>query len=651
MNMRIPISWLKEYVKIPDDLSVLTDRLTMAGHMLDKVDRINGDDVIDLELRGNRADCYSILGIARETSALFNTSIKKLQIDNSHKLCKKITGVDLSVASKYLKRVMMVKLGNVRISASPKWLTDKLNKFGIPSVNNVVDLTNFVMVETGQPMHAFDFDRIGSNLFIRLAKESEKITTFQDKELTLTDDDLVWTNKNSVISVAGAIGGKKHSITGESKNILLESASYDQANIRRTTHKHNLLTDAGTRHEKKLDPNLVEDGIRRFLYLFNKEGWGIIQSDIFDYYPNPVSSKKLKLDLKYLNDMAGFPIDKKDALDVFRRLGFETVSQSRQFVEVLPPTIRTDIESQEDLIEEVLRIVGYDKIPLNTLSLSIPDDATPFYIKQEQLLKNTFSCLGFDEIISLPFVNWEAQKINNTLTALSNPVIVINRPSPEIEELRMTMLPNLLNVAQKIINERGECIQLFEIGKIYYQKEKDYIEKRAAGIVYWNKENQGYQKFKGVLDSLFSLLKLDYVEYRNIDISYLFNSYQIKYGNKVIGCGGEINEIYFVELYLDMLPDNSHKIALKLWPKNPPQIEDLTIEIHSGTEVGEVMQVIKSASNLVSELGLKDRFKNSYTFKVSYQDPDKTLTDLDVKKIRNIILSKLKNRYGIVLKK
>jgi len=553
------------------------------------------------------------------------------------------------IASKYVRRVMMVKIGDVKISASPKWLKDKLEKYGIASVNNVVDLTNFVMVETGQPMHAFDSDMIGSNLSIRLAKKGEKMTTFQDKELILTGDDLVWANKNSVLSVAGAIGGKKHSISEKSKNILLEAASYDQANIRRTTHKHNLLTDAGTRHEKKLDPNLVEEGIRRFLYLFNKEGWGKVQSDIFNYYPNPVKAKIFKLDLGFLNDLAGFQIDGKDVLDVFTRLGFEIVVNNRQFIEVLSPSIRTDIESQEDLIEEVLRIIGYDKIPNSTLSLSIPDDVTPFYIKREQLLKNIFSSLGFDEIISLPFVSREAQKINNTLTELSNPVTVINRPSPEIEELRMTLLPNLLNAAQKIINERGEYIRLFEIGKIYYQKEKDYIEKRTAGIVYWNKENQGYQKFKGILDSLFSLLKMYDVEYRNSDISYLTNSYQIKYENQVIGCGGEMNGIYFVELYLDSLPDNSHQISIKLWPKNPPQIEDMTIKIPPGTEVGNVMRIIKSVDEQVDEIDLKDRFKDSYTFRISYQNTHKTLNDGEVAKIRSSISRALKKKLGITI--
>ena len=649
--MRIPLNWLRQYVKLPDNQVKLTDGLTFIGHMLDRKDSINGNIVIDLELRGNRADCYSILGIAREVSALFKTPVKIPDIDTNITTSHIVKGINLETKSKYVQRVMMVKIDNVLVTKSPEWLKESLKEYGIQSINNIVDLTNFVMVETGQPMHAFDLSKIGTFLEIRLAKKDEKITTFLDQEITLTNDDLVWANEDSVLSVAGAIGGKHHSITENTVNVLLEAASYNQSNIRRTIHRHNLLTDAGIRHEKELDPNLVEFGIKRFIYLLNKNGWGKIKEGIFDYYPKPVKPWRLSLSYKYLETIIGFEIEKKSVKEILERLNFKIVKEDQEEISLLCPTYRTDVTQEEDLIEEVLRIYGYENIPSKTLSLEIPKNITPLYITQEIEIKNAMLSLGFDEVISIPFVKPKLQKYNKYLTDAFYPLAVINRPSPDLEEMRMTTTPNIIDFVKKIINERGSEARIFEVGKIYYQKDNKFIEQRVLGIGFWAKSKGDYHKFRGYLDSLLKLQKIANAELVLKEISLIKNSYYINLNRKIIGAGGQINDIHFVEIYLDAILGKSSKSKVNLWPKYPPQIEDLTVEIPKRVGVGKVISLIKSSDKLISYIELKDVYQQNYTFRIYYQHPSKTMSDNEVKIIRNKITTTLKDKFGIILKK
>jgi len=648
--MRIPVNWLKEYVKVPDNLSELTGKLTMAGHMLDKLDKVNNDVIVDLELRGNRADCYSILGIAREVSALFNTPLNYPKIyQKSHKVLQ-LNEVGLKVTSDYLQRVIMIIIRDIKLTQSPNWLKERLEEYGIPAINNIVDLSNYVMLETGQPMHTFDLDRVGKNLTIRLATKGEQMTTFLGETISLTNDDLVWANEKDILSIAGVIGGKLHSISNETKNVLLESASYDQANIRRSVHRHKLLTDAGIRHEKELDPNLVEFGIYRFLELIKENKWGKIENKILDYYPSLTRPWNLNLNFGYLNTLSGRVIEPKKVIEILKRLSFKIIKENSKDLEVECPTYRTDVKSEEDLIEEVLRIDGYDKIPEKILSVEIPKNITPNFINQEQNIKNNLVSLGFDEIISLPFVRQENLRLNKYLfEKITLPVRVVNPPSPDIEEMRMTLFPNLSDFTRKIINERGDEVRLFEVGKIYFKNKKNYIEERKAGICYWSKNKESYFKFKGFLEAFFTKISIVGAIFIEMDSPIFLNSYKISLYGKIVGIGGEIDNIYYAEIDLDKILKDISAPQVTLWPKYPPQIEDITLVVPERTKIGEVIQSIKSVDNNVSEVELIDIYKDSHTFKIWYQDPKKTLDNEEVEKIRVKIVKILSNK-GLKIK-
>lgn len=646
--MKIPLNWLKEYVKLPRSDAELTDKLTMVGHMLDKKEVVNGEMVIDLELRGNRADCYSILGIAREVSALYKTPLKYPSLLQKMNIVKSLPGCNLTVNTPLVKRVMMVKIKDVKITSSPEWITDRLKAYGIDPINNIVDLTNYVMIETGEPLHAFDSDKIGENLEIRLALNNEKITTFQDINLTLTSDDLVWAGEDGILSVAGAIGGKYHSIAEDTKNILLEAASYDRANIRRTVHRHNLLTDAGIRHEKELDPNLVEIAVSRFIYLIKENSWGKVEESVYDYYPKKVMPWKIKVNLGKIKSLGGIDIKIAEIKSIFKAFAFKLIASNKTFVEVEIPTYRTDVVLEEDVIEEILRIYGYDNIPVKTLSLEIPAVVTPKFIDQELRLKGHMIALGFNEVISSTFVKEKLLNLNLLLDeGIAKSVKLSNPPSPDNKFLRMSLLPNLYEFVEKIINERGVRASLFEVGKIYFNSKGKYLERRKLGIIDWKKDDSGFAKFKGVIDGLFLKNNIKDISYSGIPLNVGINqTFSIAVDKKIIGYGGKLKDIYFCEIDLDLILEKGKPDNVSLWPKYPPQIEDHNFTFPEKTKIGEVIKAIMMVDPVIESVDLLDIYKNVYTFRFLYQDPNKTLTDTEVEGIRNKILAKVKEKFG-----
>jgi phenylalanyl-tRNA synthetase beta chain len=643
--MKIPLNWLGEFVTLPKKVSSLTDALTMAGHMFDKK-IVKGDQtVIDLELRGNRADCYSVYGIAREVGALFATRVKPLAEEKLNIV--KGLDVNLRIDTPLVRRAMITKISNVKIIKSPKWLSERLELYGMESVNNIVDLTNYVMIETGEPMHAFDLDKIGTDLEIRLAHDGELITTFQESKLTLTKDDLVWAKSGEVLSVAGAIGEKFHSISDSTKNILLEAACYDRANIRRSVYRHNLLTEAGIRHEKDLDPNMVEEAIGRFLYFIKKYNWGEFDADTLDYYPNKVVPWKIKLNLNHLYELGGVFIEIPQVKRILESLNFEVLKGGKDVIEVLVPTYRTDVTLPEDLIEEVLRIIGYDKIPTKVLSLEISKNITPGYITQEESFRMNASSVGFSEAITNSFVKEKLLKLNVHPNKVDSKIVsLVNPPSPDNEYLRISLAPNLIELVKKAIYERVEEVGLFEVGKVYFKEKGKYQERRKIGFAFYQDSDDSFRNFKSLLTGFFEKSNIKTPDFLNEGLLLpLLNTYHLILDGKEVGFGGKLDDVYFAEVDLDLLLGEEKRYGTTLWPKYPPQIEDITLNFPPKTLLGEVIKIFTSHSQVV-RCELTGVYNDSSTFRIWYQDPDKTLTDKEVENVRSKILSTLKEKFG-----
>lgn len=653
--MRIPINWLKDYVELPFNIRELGERLTMVGHMFDKVEKNNNETIIDLELRGNRADCYSIIGIAREISAIYEKPLLLPKIFKTRlKKVENLKEIKLKIKSELVKRLMMVVIRDVKNAPSPDWMKDRLKAYGIPSINNIVDTTNYVMVETGEPMHAFDLDSLGKEIEIRLAKPGETLTTFEGTKLTFTKEDLIFANKKSPLSVAGAIGGKDFSINSLTKSILVEAANYERANIRRTCRRHNLMTEAGLRHEKELDPNLVFFAMLRFLELIKENNCGTIEPEILDFYPEPRKEITLSLNYENLEKIGGLKIDRQVAKKIIESLYFSIKKEDLNQIIVSVPTFRTDVVEEADLIEEVLRIYGYEKIPAQTLALEIPNEVTLPEIRQEERFRNSLVPLGFDEVISSAFV-YEKDKHSNLSIDNSkdlDPVLVTNPPSPDFEMMRISLLPNLLAFTKKVGDERGERAQFFEIGKIYFKDKKNYLEKRKLGIIYWQKEKINFFDFKGYLEALLSTLGIknfDFKESKNP--VFIEHQFEISISNSVFAYGGKAkNDNYFVEIDLDSLLGQEQVIMASFWPKFPPIIEDLSFEIINKTPIRNIIDIIFKTSSVVKNIQLISSFGSTSTLRIVYSSPHKTLSEIEVKQIREKYLKTIYDKFNISIR-
>jgi len=653
--MKIPLNWLKAYVKLPKDLNLLTDKLTLAGHMLDKIERIDGETVIDLELRGNRADCYSILGIAREVEALFGFPVKSPPLYSKLKQTPQLKECQIKIKSAKVKRAMAVVIKKVKITTSPPWLQKRLKAYGLSSINNLVDLTNYVMVETGEPMHAFDLALAAPEITIRMAKKNEEMITFEGAKIKTTPDDLVWAKNKQLLSIAGAIGSKNHSILPTTKNILVEAANYHQANIRRTCRRHNLMTEAGIRHEKNLDSNLVDQAIKRFCYLVKANNWGGIEPFFFDYYPQVQKETIINLSYSNLEALGGVKIKPKTVKKISQALKFKIKKETTQGLELSIPTYRTDIKQEADLIEEILRIYGYDQIPAKILSLEIPAITTPPRIKQEEKIKKILIGLGFDEIISTSFVS-EKYKIFNFPIDEPDflPVTITNPPSADFKEMQLSLLPNLLEISQKLIDRGGQRAQFFEVGKVYYQKNQKFLEKRKLGLSFWqpDKNKKNFLIFKGQLEAFFKSLNFEEIIFKeNQDELFAEFAFDIFLKKKKLASGGLVDsKVFFAQIDLEKILKLERTGSIQLWPKFPARSEDLTFVLMPKTRVGELIQMIQKTSPLIKKVEMIDAYQKTRTFRLVYQSLKKTLTSQEVEKIRKKVIEKAAKKFGAKLK-
>ena len=412
--MKVPIKWIKEYIDLPDDLKVFTDKMSMIGHLLDKIEKTDTDTVVDLELRGNRADCYGVLGLAREYHAAAGGRFDIPHINMLPQIEYEV--IKVTVDTSMVKRFYSCVIKGLVIKPSPDWMQERLKNYGIEPINNLIDITNYVMIETAKPMHAFDLDKLDDKeLVIKQAEDGDTIETFDGSQLKLTKEDTIYADKNGTpLGVSGIIGGKNSGISAEkhnsTTNILLECAAYDRVAIRRSMFRHNIQTDAGLRHSHELHPSLCDYALARAVDLYmqfaaddNTEINGIA-----DYYPNPDSQKVINFDPKETRRLGGIEIPVKEQSEILNRLEFateETIDENNHENDSLivsVPLFRTDILESADLVEEVLRIFGYENIPSKTLSSVIPDPVTQKELIIEEKSRDLLTALGLNEVITVP---------------------------------------------------------------------------------------------------------------------------------------------------------------------------------------------------------------------------------------------------------
>lgn len=621
------------------------------------------DQVIDFELTANRGDLLSILGMAYEVGAIYDKKVK--DIDLSHKENKEnINDIfKVKVNTENCSIFLAKKVKNVVIKESPDFIKSRLIASGIRPINNVVDISNYVMLETGQPLHFYDADCLKDCLEVRMANEGEKLTTLDGIERDLKAEDIVISDGEKAIGLAGVMGGLETEITDKSKNIIIESAIFDSVKVRRTSNAI-LRSEASNRFEKGLDPNRTFMAIERACHLLEKYASGEVVGDIAKYDTTEKEDKIINITAENINNILGMTISEKEILDVFRRLGFKATVKDGVIV-VSVPRRRLDISIKEDLIEEVGRIYGVNNIK-GKLPNILPKMGS--YDKCTRQIRNKMVDLGLNETLSYVLVPEADAKM---FTKDDYETVKLLAPlSEDKNTLRHSLLVALYKIYEYNKARNNKDVSIFEIGKAFQKKDEEYTEtKKLAALMsgeYYlglDKKKVDFYVIKGVAEEI-----LDYLGYngrysfvRNLektpDELHPGQSAVISVNNDIVGIIGKIHpkvekdDVYVLEIDLDrLLSKRVGKMKYKEISKFPNIKKDLSIVVDKKISAQEIgMKIKKLAGSLLESSEVFDVYtgtgieedKKSISFALTFGKGDRTLTDDEINEVMDKIIAGL----------
>jgi len=657
MDILIPDKWLREFLKTKATPRQIANCLSLCGPSVERLNKSQYGPVYLIEVTTNRVDSVSVYGIAREVAAIlprFNIKvslhpIKPINLDLNKKVKYLKAGVDHNLCARFTA----VLIKNVSIKTSPDWMKERLMAVGVRPLNNVIDISNYIMHEIGQPVHTFDYDKIaGHRMILRPARNAshsdagggEKITTLDGKTFTLPGGDIVIEDGSGrLIDLAGIMGGENSAVDENTKNVLLFVQTYNPMSIRRTSMSLAHRTEAAVLFEKGPDPELVTIGISRGIELFTKLTGGKPEKKILDLYPNPYKAKKVEVDIDFITERLGVLLSKGEISKTLKALGFETTWKGKKLTTSVPSWRANDIDIPEDIVEEVGRIYGYHNLPSELMTGRLPQSLSNspfnFEIKVKRFLKGA----GGFEVYTSSLVSKDSLNPKVALR-LKNPL------GPETEYLRMSLAPSLIEAASQNSGEK-ESFHLFEMANIYIPRKGNLPDEEMylAGIF----SNYSYRQAKGVIESLLEELNVKYF-FEPEDSQHFIPSQRLvikSKGNEIGQFGVLENGKIYYEFYVEKLRNVSAEIgSYKPIPKYPAQIEDITLNLPPKTKVGEVMAEISNFKFQISNVELTGIYKDSYTFRIWYQDPTKTLTDKEVEGVRNKLLKNLKEKFGATLR-
>ena len=659
-----------------------------------------GDVILDIEITPNRPDCLSVLGIAREIAAITNLPIKEPEISylqsetqTQDKVNIKIRDTDL--CTRYSATIVEgLKVGN-----SPKWLVEALLKSGHNSINNVVDVTNFVMLEFGQPLHAFDFNKLtNSEINIRRAKDEEKIDALNDENLELSSSMLTISDAEKPIALAGIIGGKHSAVSDDTTSILIESANFNAVNVRTTVNDLGVATDASYRFERSPSVDIVPIALQRATKLILEVAGGTAMKGFVDIYPEKKVKNKIVLTSGKIRKVLGISIDKDDVADTLNSLGFKVIElegsatkEGDYQLDITVPYWRSDISIQEDLIEEIARIIGYEKIPPVMLKTSIPE-FNPDLNPPKFMLKELIASLGMTEIISYPLTDLEALKLVDTSLDENYVIKTTNPMNSEMQYMRTSLIPSVLRtLSQNIKNSRGKPIRLFEMGRVYRYFSGQDCEKlpkeneKIVGVLCGPRNHESwlasggdvdFYDGKGILEVLFKklALKVNWIASKNkitkeeAAADLIWEHPLNTENNQILGmCGAlkkEVTDFFDIDSQVILFEIDADLISSSIGLKKsdysqinrfPSSERDVSLIFDKSITSADIVNMI-SLHKLVEKVIPVDVYageeikqeKKSVTYRIIYRADDKTLTGEQVQKAQNSILKNLKEELGVV---
>lgn len=665
-------------------IMVLDEKLE-AGKSI--TEALNLSDVIlEIAITPNRPDALSHIGVARDLAALFDGEIKIPEIklneigDEVNNLAAVVIEDEVN-CPRYIAKVVK----DVQIKESPQWLKNRLEKIGLRPRNNIVDITNLVLHECGQPLHAFDLDKLNEHkIVVKSTKSETNFTTLDSKERKLPLNTLMICDGNREVAIAGVMGGENSEITNETKNILIESAYFNPSSIRKTSKALGLSTDASYRFERGTDPNITKYAAERCAQLVAELANGKIAAGIIDVYPKVIKPKEIELRFSRTTRILGYEVSPGKIKNILSRLGLAIKVLDEDKLLVSVPTFRPDVEREIDLIEEIARINGYDNIPTVSkinITLEKKTDETEF----DEKIRQTATALGFFEMINNPLQSEADAKLTG------NPINLANPLSADMECLRTSLLPGALITISKNIRQGVKDIKLFEIGNAFNKTAEseitsfnDFTENQRLLFIFsgkeqvkiWNAEEKesDFYLLKGLVDSFLNKISLDNVL---IDSYYstaneIYAYYLTKSFKEVeLGRGGKLNnevlkhfdinqDVYCFEFDLTLF--NSIQSNAKTYTdplKYPKIIRDFAFVLDKSVKYLDVKEFIKNkSSNLLKEVSVFDVFeseslgteKKSLAFTLEYYDANRTLTEDEVEKDFSNLIALITKEFNAQLR-
>ncbi len=641
----------------------------------------DGEIVIDIDVTPNRPDCFGAIGIAREIAAIANTPLTKPEItitesDQNINDLIKINILNPEKCPRYTARF----IANVVIKPSPWWLVQKLEAVGIRSINNIVDVTNYVMMETGQPLHAFDYDLLkGREINVKTATEGQIFVTLDDKAHTLNSECLMICDGEREVAVGGVMGGLNSEISSETINVLLESAYFNPVNIRRTSKKLGSPTESSRRFERGTDPNGVLYALNRATQLIAELSGGEVAKGVIDVYPSEIKPVIIKLRPRRVQKLLGVTISVDIMQKILTSLDFKIISMNDAEIEVEAPTFRPDITREADLIEEVARVYGFENVPEDTSA--IIDQLTPRNPIETftQNTENTLLSLGFSQVATYSFINEHQAEL---FSDGKNIVHLINPLSEDLSTLRPALIPGLLNVVRWNLNRKNINLKLFEVGKVFHSDKSQVNENiKITAVVTGNAFNDSWKDKANSIDIydvkgyVECLLRRNRIRKWNLKIhESVFtnqNALSIEINNETVGLIGELKKeilekfdieeaVFVFDLNFTSLFNNSNwQQIYSTVPKYPPIKRDIAITIEQTIESEKIAHLIETnGGDFLQKVTLFDVFtgeqigsKNkSLAFNLTFFSFERTLTEEEVDSQINIILDALARDYSACLR-
>ena len=668
--------------KAHDGIIVL-DKKHQPGTKVSEIFDNYSDSIFNIGLTPNRSDAMSHHGVARDLRAALmhkgqKTELLTPSVSNFH-INSRTKKINIKISNQSLcQRFSGICIENIKVESSPKWLQNKLKSIGLSPVNNVVDITNYILHELGQPLHAYDLEKIKSNTIeVKTLKKDTVFTTLDGLERKLNETDLMVCDKNKPMCIAGVYGGNYHGVSNETKSIFLESAYFNPVSIRKTAKAHSINSDASFRFERGVNIELVEYALKRAAILICEFCDGKICSDLIDEYPKKTESKSILLNFEKTNKLIGQEIPTEEIKSILTSLDFKINNITETGVGITVPFYRHDVTRECDVVEEILRIYGFNEINLsNKLSISLNTIDQNKHFKTESIISSYLNSLGFNEIMNNSLTN------NELDIEKRKSVQIINSISSDVSQLRTSLLESSLKTLKYNLNRKNSNTNFYEFGKIYENTKEKNKESRRLGILFsgniidktWNSDvvKAEFYILKNIVLNIFKRLSVNVSE-KIVNFEGLENVLGIFNNDKRIAILGEIDnkyksiiginqDVYYASIDIDLLLNNltSEFHKYKNISKFPSVNRELNFLLDNDIQYSEIEILLFQTSKIkkLTSMSLSDVYidkklpegKKSYTLSFSLMDNEKTLTEKEIQSTMTKIQNTIENKFTATLR-